>query len=76
MVAWFVPLLISMALNVVAYLLMPKPKAAKPEAAKDMDGPTADAGRPIPVIFGEITVKGPNVLWYGNKYFRSYQVKA
>ena len=74
--AWFIALLVGLALNIIAYLLLPKPKQAKPEAAKDMDNPTADAGRPIPVIFGTITVKGLNVLWYGDKNMRTRKVDA
>lgn len=64
---WWVSLLIGLALSVVAYLIMPKPKQPKPPAAKDMEDPTAEAGRPIPVVFGTITVKGGNLLWYGEK---------
>lgn len=70
---WFVALLIGVALNVIAYLLMPKPKKARPEAAKDMDSPTAEAGRPIPVVFGELTVKGLNILWYGDKRVHEWE---
>lgn len=65
--------LFSLALNL---LLAPKPKTPKPEAAKDLENPTAEAGRPIPVVFGTITVKGLNVLWYGDKSFRTVKVKA
>ena len=65
--AWFVQLLIGLVLNVVSYLLMPKPKQAKPAAAKDMDNPTAEAGRPRPVVMGSITVKGLNIIGYWDK---------
>lgn len=65
--AWFVTLLLAIALQVVAYLLMPKPKKEQPEEVKDLENPTADAGMPIPVVFGTLTVKGLNVLWYGEK---------
>lgn len=74
--AWFVPFLIGLALNVVAYLLMPKPKASKPAAAQDMDDPVAEAGKPIPVVFGTVTVKGLNVLWFGEKSINNYKVKV
>lgn len=76
MVFWLVPLLIGMALSIVSYLLAPKPKAAKPEAAKQAEEPTADAGREIPVVFGTMTVTSPNCLWFGEKSLRSYQVDA
>jgi len=72
--AWFIPLLVSLAINIVAYLILPKPKQAKPPAAQDLDNPTAEAGRPIPVIFGEITVSGLNVLWFGDKQKKTEQV--
>jgi hypothetical protein len=57
-------------------LLTPKVKTPKPEAAKDLEDPTAEAGRPIPVVFGTITVKGLNVLWFGDKKHITYKVKA
>lgn len=58
---------IGLVMSVIAYALMPKPKKPKPPAVKDMEGPTADAGRPIPVVFGSVEVQGLNVLWYGDK---------
>jgi hypothetical protein len=72
-VAWWIALLIGLALNIIAYLIMPKPKQPKPEAAKDMDNPTAESGRPIPVVFGTITVKGGNILWFGEKTLHEYE---
>lgn len=74
--AWFIPLLLAIVFQVVAYLLMPKPKTQKPEAAKDMETPTADAGRPIPVVFGAVTVKGLNVLWFGDKRIDTSKVSV
>lgn len=76
MVAWLIPLLVSLALNVVAYLLTPKPKAPKPDAAKQSEVPTADAGKPVPVVFGTVTVSALNVLHYGDQTMREYQVKV
>jgi len=59
--AFFLNLLLALALMVVAYLIMPKPKQEAPEI-KDMEDPTAEAGRPLPVVFGTVTVKGLNVI--------------
>lgn len=67
---------IALALNVVSYLLTPKPKQPKPEAAKQMDNPTADAGKPIPVIAGTVIVKELNILGYWDKSQKTYKVKA
>lgn len=76
MVGFLVALLISIAIQIVAYILMPKPKPPKPEAAKDLESPSAEAGRPIPVVFGTVLVKGPNVLWFGEKSTHMTKVKA
>ena len=51
---------------VVSYALRPKPPVPKPAALKDFDVPVAEQGRPIPVVFGTLTLTGPNVLWYGD----------
>ncbi|MDQ0317728.1 hypothetical protein [Amorphus orientalis] len=66
--AAFVGLLLGLALMIIGYVLMPKPKGPKPPAVTELEGPTAEAGRPIMVIFGEVTIKSPNFLWWGNKY--------
>lgn len=55
----------------LSYLLMPKPKAPKPPSLDDYANPTAEAGRPWPVIFGTVTVRGLNVLWFGDKRIRT-----
>lgn len=73
--AFFLNILLSLALMVVSYLLMPKVKQETPET-KDLDDPTAEAGRPIPVLFGTVTVKGLNVLWFGEKGRETSKVRA
>jgi predicted phage tail protein len=75
-VAWFVWLLIAIAFQVVAFLLAPKPKKQQPPETKDLDNPVAERGKPVPVVFGTLTVKGLNILWYGDKQFVKYKVNA
>jgi hypothetical protein len=62
--------LIQLVVMIVAALitaaLQPKPPVPKPLSITDFDIPTAEEGRPIPVVFGEVLVKGSNVVWYGN----------
>ena len=65
--AWFLQLLVGLVLNIVAYLIMPKPKAPQPAETKDLEDPTAEAGRPLPVAFGSLRIKGLNIIWYGEK---------
>ncbi len=67
---------ISLALQVVAYLLTPKPKQPKPDSARDLENPVAEAGKPIPVVFGTVTVKGLNVLHFSDKQVSEYQINA
>ena len=67
MIGWFATLLIGIALNVVAYLIMPKPAQAKPAEMEDMESPTNSTGSPIMVVFGSPTIKGLNILWTGDK---------
>ena len=69
-------ILIAITLAVISAMLMPKPKQPKPAAASQGDNPVASAGKPIPVVFGTVTIKESNVLWYGEKNIRTYKVKA
>ena len=78
--AWFMSFLIQLAigigLQVLGYLLMGRPKANKPDTVQDLENPTAEAGRPIPVVFGEMEVTGVNIVWYGEKSTLTYNTKA
>ncbi len=60
-------LLVGLAIQLIGYVVMPKPKGPKPDAVSDLESPTAEAGRPIPVPFGDITISSPNFLWTGEK---------
>lgn len=71
---WLFSILIAIAVQVIVYLLTPKPKGPTPQAVTDMEGPTAEAGRPIPVIFGTVTIKGVNIIWYGDKSYSTFMV--
>lgn len=51
---------------VLAYTMTPKPPKVKPPSLEDFSFPTAEAGRPVPAVFGEVTVTGPNLVWYGD----------
>lgn len=64
---FLVQLVVGVGLQVLGYLLAPKPKPEKPPSVDDLQEPTAEAGRPIPKIFGTVTLTGTNILWYGDK---------
>ena len=76
MVAWWIVALAAVASVALSLILMPKPKTPKPDAAKDLEDPTAEAGKPNPVVFGTITVKGLNVLAFMDKATHTYKKTA
>jgi hypothetical protein len=59
---------IALALTALSYALSPRPKTEAPKAAglDEFDLPTAEEGRPIPVAFGTVLLRGPNVVWAGD----------
>lgn len=72
---WFVIVLISIAVEALAFIIMPKPKQT-PQAVQDLQAPTAEAGRAIPVVFGSMRVKGGNVLHYSHASTNTYTTQA
>lgn len=73
---WLAMVLISFAMQVVAYVLTPKPKAPKPGAVEQAESPTAEAGRPLPKLWGSARVMETNVIGWWDKGTRQYQVKV
>lgn len=53
---------------VLTELLRPKPhlEDARPAGLGDFQFPTATEGRVIPLIWGRVRIRGPNVVWYGD----------
>lgn len=62
----WVYLAIIVASLVLSYALAPKPPQPKQPEISDVDAPTAEEGKAIPVVFGTVWVTGPNVIWYGD----------
>ena len=58
---WY--LVVFVAAFVIAYATMPKPQ--RPTVGT-LTAPTAEEGRPIPVLFGSRWIAQANVVWYGN----------
>lgn len=67
---FLIQLAVGVLMMIVGYMLMPKPKVEKPPSTEDLDNPTAEAGRPIPVIWGSLSVSSPNLLGYWDKESR------
>ena len=66
--AVWVQLLLIVVSIVLTELMRPKPiwEDARPSGLGDFDLPTATEGRPVPILFGRVLIKGPNVVWYGD----------
>jgi hypothetical protein len=61
-------LLVQVVIFVLAELLRPKPdtELAKPASLGDFEFPTATEARVVPLLWGTVLMKGPNVTWYGD----------
>lgn len=75
-IPFLIQLIIGVGLLIGAYLLAPKPKQPKLPSVNDLEEPTAEAGRPIPVVWGSLKVTGVNVLWYGDKKMNKRKIKS
>lgn len=75
-IPFLVQLAIGVVLAVVGYILMPKPPGPKPPSLSDFEAPTAEAGRPIPVVFGSITISGLNNMGDWDKDINEREVDA
>ena len=64
---WFVLALFVISFFVSA-MLAPKPELENARAGNlgDLRWPTASEGSPVPIIFGRVRLRSPNVTWYGD----------
>lgn len=69
---WFIAIFIGAL--IVGRAIGVKPQNASATPLSEFDVPTAEVGRPIPVVFGTRVQKGPNIVWYGD--FKSEAVKS
>ena len=61
---WFIVIFIASV--AASYALSPKPEKPKPAGLGDINTPTAEPGRAIPIVFGTVVIKDPNTVWYGD----------
>lgn len=72
---WVIAIIVSTLLNIAAYIISPKPKAGTAEDRPQWELPTCEQ-RPMPVIFGDVLLRSPNCLWFGDKFIRVYKIKV
>lgn len=65
---FFIQLSITLTLMGIEHYIATRPKveSSRPPALGDFTFPTATEGRVIPLLFGTVIVKAPNVVWYGD----------
>ncbi len=66
-------IIIMIVVSVISYMLMPKPKTGSGDQSQDLRKPVAEAGIPVSVAFGDVTVLEPNTLWIGDIRKRKYK---
>ncbi len=71
-----VQIIIAIVLALLAYAFAPKPKTPKPDTSTTLEAPTAEAGKPVGVVFGTVTIQAPNCLWYGDVSTTTQKVSA
>jgi hypothetical protein len=61
-------IVVYVAMALVSALLRPKQKMpnARPGSIGDKDMPIASQSSPVPVVFGQVHLTQPNVVWWGN----------
>ena len=67
-VSLLVTLIVTLIIIALTELLRPKPNVedARPAGLGDFQFPTATEGRVIPLLWGTVRLRGPNVTWYGD----------
>lgn len=68
---FLVQLAIGVGIQILGYLIGPKPPGQEPPTVDDLQDPTAERGRPIIVIMGSITIRSPNNLGFWDKEIRT-----
>lgn len=63
---WWVQLAILVITSYLSAALAPKPPPPKPNTLDDFDVPNAEQGTPIGVVFGNVIIKSPTLVWYGD----------
>ena len=60
----------------ISLAVQPKQPVPKPVALSDFNVPTAEPGRPIPMVFGTVMLRAPNVVWYGDLSYTKIKTKS
>lgn len=75
MAFWLILAVVAIGLSIASIALRPHPKRTQPDETKELESPTAGEGHYIPVVWGDVTLEAPNVLWWGDKSTVTYKEK-
>lgn len=67
---------IAIVMMILTYLLTPKPKIEKLKPESEIDVPETEVGKPLPVIFGTVVLRNPNVVWFGHLRVKKIRKKV
>lgn len=69
-----VQLAIAVVLTLASLLLAPKPAKRQPSELEDFKTPTSKEDDPVPVVFGTVWMRAPNVLSSAEKHIHSFHI--
>ena len=72
---WFIAAFTGLAALYTASRI-PKPEGLPRPGINEVKVPTANAGRPIPKLYGTVPIKSPMVAWYGDIRIKSIRKKG
>jgi len=62
----WVALIVMIVASALTYALRPHVKAPGPDKLSDVNIPTIESGKAVPVVFGDVWIDSWMVLWYGD----------
>lgn len=74
--AFWIQLFLAVAVAIANYFLFGRIKKNKRPEIQDLELPTANAGRPIPKLYGTMAISGLNVLAKADRRTNTFKVKA
>ena len=63
-----------LVVSLVITAMLLKRQTVKPAALDEWEFPQSDEGTPQPVVFGDVWLEGPMVMWFGN--YRIIKIKS
>lgn len=72
----FTMIAISLLMAALLFVLTPKPKIDKLKPETAVEVPETEVGRPLPVIFGTVIERSPNVVWFGDLKIKRVRKKV